>query len=82
MTDAPACPGPVLAGAGWACTMPTAATPTPAAASPRQIVLASERAGNPDLFVMNADGTGTERLTDDLAEDLDPAWSWGPGAAS
>lgn len=32
-------------------------------------------AGNTDIYRMRPDGSGSERLTDDLAEDTDPAWS-------
>jgi Tol biopolymer transport system component len=28
-----------------------------------------------EIFVMNADGTGVKRLTDDPSDDVDPAWS-------
>jgi dipeptidyl aminopeptidase/acylaminoacyl peptidase len=38
-------------------------------------VFVSERDGNPELYVMNADGTGQVRLTNDAARDVDPAWS-------
>lgn len=31
--------------------------------------------GNWEIYVMNADGTGTVRLTSDIAPDCDPAWS-------
>ena len=30
---------------------------------------------NGDIYVVNADGTGRERLTRDPAEEFDPAWS-------
>ena len=32
--------------------------------------------GNEEIYVMNADGTGTRRLTNDAAKDAEPAWSW------
>lgn len=35
----------------------------------------SDRSGNPDIFVMNADGTNLRRLTDHPANDIWPAWS-------
>lgn len=40
----------------------------------RRISFVSSRAGNFDLYVMNADGTNVTRLTDDPANDFDPIW--------
>jgi Tol biopolymer transport system component len=40
-----------------------------------QIAFASDRPGNDDIFVINADGSGLTRLTTDPALDDDPAWS-------
>lgn len=48
--------------------------PTPMGGGGR-IVFVSEREGNPDIYVMAPDGTNVTRLTDDPANDLDPAWS-------
>ena len=31
--------------------------------------------GNFDIYVMNADGSGQTRLTDDPADDFNPSWS-------
>jgi dipeptidyl aminopeptidase/acylaminoacyl peptidase len=62
----------------------TAPTPSPAASSPtgspsigavEQIAFASDRDGNREIYVMSADGTGLERVTNDPAEDGQPAWS-------
>lgn len=40
------------------------------------IVFISDRGGDPDLYIMNADGTGERILTvNDLYRTLDPAWS-------
>jgi Tol biopolymer transport system component len=39
------------------------------------IAFASDRAGHRDIDVMNADGTGLRRLTDDAAKDVGPVWS-------
>ena len=43
----------------------------------RRIAFTSERDGNPEIYVMNADGSGVTRLTYNDARDLDsfPAWS-------
>jgi TolB protein len=40
-----------------------------------KIVFSSERDGNPEIYVMNADGSGQTRLTNNSAVDVDPAWS-------
>jgi len=39
------------------------------------IVLASERGGDRDIDMMNADGTGQTQLTKSVAWDCDPSWS-------
>jgi Tol biopolymer transport system component len=39
------------------------------------IAFTSERAGNADIYLVNADGTNERRLTDDPAYDGWPAWS-------
>ncbi|HEU4763762.1 MAG TPA: BamA/TamA family outer membrane protein, partial [Gemmatimonadales bacterium] len=41
----------------------------------RQIVFSGLDGGLSDLFVVNADGTGLRRLTDDKYADLNPVWS-------
>src|SRR5262245_14631694 len=69
-------------------TSSTAATPTtptiPATASPSgsavafqgEIACHSDRDGDYEIYVMDADGTALERLTDDDAyQDVSPAWS-------
>ena len=40
-----------------------------------QLAFVSERDGNSEIYIVNVDGTGLTRLTDDPAEDLHPAWS-------
>ena len=40
-----------------------------------QIAFSSARSGTLDLFVMNADGTGTRRLTSGKQDDSHPTWS-------
>jgi TolB protein len=40
-----------------------------------KIAFSSRRTGSNDLFVMNADGTGTRRLTSTKEDDLRPTWS-------
>ena len=39
------------------------------------IAFVSERDGNLEIYVMNANGSGITRLTDDPADDFDPQWS-------
>src|SRR5207249_7845812 len=39
-----------------------------------KIAFGSGRSGNGDVYVMNANGTGVERLTNDAAIDAEPAW--------
>ncbi|HXI33128.1 MAG TPA: PKD domain-containing protein [Gemmatimonadales bacterium] len=63
-------------------------TPSPVAPSPRapglataadpgsgRIAFVSARDGNNEIYLVNGDGTGLTRLTDDPAADVDPAWS-------
>jgi Tol biopolymer transport system component len=40
-----------------------------------KIAFWSDRGGNRDIYIMNADGTGQERLTFDPATDSSPSWS-------
>src|SRR2546426_8629460 len=40
-----------------------------------RIAFVSNRAGNDEIYVMKADGTGVTRLTNNSAADLEPAWS-------
>jgi Tol biopolymer transport system component len=49
---------------------------TPLVCSPcKRIAFTSARDGNPEIYTVNADGTGLRRLTDDLAIDDHAAWS-------
>lgn len=41
----------------------------------KQIVFMSRREGNWEVYIINADGTGLQRLTNDPAEDGLPTWS-------
>lgn len=41
----------------------------------RPIVFWSKRTGNGDIYVINADGSGLVRLTDDELPETQPAWS-------
>jgi len=41
----------------------------------RKIAFASERDGNSEIYLMNADGSGQQSLTRNLAYDGDPGWS-------
>jgi len=40
-----------------------------------KIAFASDRDGNFEIYVMNPDGSGLSRLTDNAAEDTSPSWS-------
>ena len=42
---------------------------------PGKIAFASDRDGNFEIYVMNPDGGGLTRLTEDAAEDTQPTWS-------
>lgn len=39
------------------------------------IAFHSDRDGNDEIYIMNADGSGQMRLTNDAARDIDPAFS-------
>jgi len=39
-----------------------------------RIVFVSARDGNQEIYVMNADGTGQTRLSNDPGVDLGPTW--------
>ena len=39
------------------------------------IAFVSDRDGNQEIYVMNADGSGLTSLTNNAADDYDPAWS-------
>src|SRR6266702_1791405 len=52
----------------------TSVTVTPASVTGK-IAFTSNRDGNSEIYVMNADGTGATRLTNNAAIDGDPAWS-------
>lgn len=44
-----------------------------------EVAFTSERDGNPEIYVVNADGSNPRRLTDNPALDGSPAWSPGGG---
>lgn len=52
-----------------------APTPVVAQGDQGRIVFASDRDGNNEIYVMNADGSGVTRLTNHPANEGDPAWS-------
>jgi Tol biopolymer transport system component/formylglycine-generating enzyme required for sulfatase activity len=66
-------------GRSWAEQEPEATTviapPEPLMDLPGMVAFASERDGNVDIYVMNADGSGSQRLTTNEGDDLQPAWS-------
>jgi Tol biopolymer transport system component len=41
----------------------------------KKIVFVSNRTGNNEIYVMNADGTGQTQITNDTFDNHDPAWS-------
>jgi len=41
----------------------------------RQIAFDARPEGNPDIFVISAEGGRPRRLTDDPAEEIEPSWS-------
>lgn len=41
----------------------------------RQIAFASDRDGDYDIYVMEADGSDVRQLTNDPGDDTDPSWS-------
>ena len=47
----------------------------PAPTARGRIAFASDRDGNWEVYVMNADGSGQTNLTNNPASDSDPAWS-------
>jgi cysteine-rich repeat protein len=54
----------------------TGSGPTcPADAEGCALVFASTRDGNAEIYVMQPDGTGAQRLTTNAATDVEPAWS-------
>ncbi len=56
-------------------TVPTTFDATCVAALFDQIAFQTDRDGNDEIYVMNPDGTGPTRLTNDAATDQTPAWS-------
>ena len=67
----------LLAGALILVSAGTASAQQGRAAGDKDSMLAfvSERDGNSEIYVMNVDGTGLLRLTNDAGRDTDPAWS-------
>ena len=51
------------------------ASPASAGSDDGRIVFDSDRGGHADIWVMNADGSGQQQITDDKIEDLFPSWS-------
>src|SRR6185503_7231681 len=65
----------LLAGALILVSAGTASTQQGRAAGDSLLAFVSEQDGNSEIYVMNVDGTGLLRLTDDAGRDVDPAWS-------
>ena len=66
-------PGETIVVAPTPAPAPAPAPAVPAASG--QIAFSSTRDGNYEIYVMNADGTGQTRLTNNAAFDSTPAWS-------
>ena len=49
--------------------------PTKVPLGPDTIAFTSNRDGNNEVYIMDADGSNQTRLTDDLAYDGGPSWS-------
>ncbi|MBN1221563.1 MAG: PD40 domain-containing protein [Anaerolineae bacterium] len=61
-------------------TVAPTSTPQPViqpVADPNKIAFTSNRDGNQEIYVMNTDGSGVTRLTNNPAEDHSPVWSPG-----
>ncbi len=54
---------------------PTTVPPTPVGGGSGEIAFVSDRDGNLEIYVMAVDGSTVRRLTNDPANDLNPAWS-------
>ncbi len=67
LTDTPAAEGHPV----WSPAPPEGGT------GGRQIAFFSERDGNQEIYVINADGSNPRRLTNDPADDMRPSWSPG-----
>jgi Tol biopolymer transport system component len=65
----------LLAGALILVSVVTASAQPRSAAGDDVIAFVSERDGNAEIYVMNVDGPGLLRLTNDGGRDADPAWS-------
>jgi Tol biopolymer transport system component len=65
----------LLAGALILVSAGTASTQQSSAAGDSMLAFVSERDGNSEIYVMNVDGTGLLRLTNDAGRDTTPAWS-------
>ena len=65
----------VLAACSESPTPPVEPTPQDTVTNTPRLAFHSNRDGNWNIYVMNADGTGQTRLTDDPAADSWPSWS-------
>jgi len=66
-----------LNGMGFRPISPSAALDVEPKVNPKtgnQIVFVSGRSGHPQLYTMNMDGAGVERITDGTGEAVNPAW--------
>jgi Tol biopolymer transport system component len=76
-TDTPTLPATAMIPIDTPLPSKATTTPSPTAESPVSGLIAfySERDGNAEIYVMNADGSGQTRLTDNAADDMSPDWS-------
>ena len=67
--------GPPLPGTACSMRSPPAHSGQPQAGGASLIAFASDREGDSQIYVMNADGSGQRRLTRNATTDTEPAWS-------
>ncbi len=76
--EATATPTPVPTATSTITPTPTdtpTSTLTPVGGGRGEIAFVSQRDGNPEIYVMNVDGSNVRRLTNNTVNDTSPAWS-------
>jgi Tol biopolymer transport system component len=74
-TASAAPPSPTLTPAPPTVTFTPQPSSTPSAGGAGLIVFQSQRDGNTEVYMMNADGSAQTRLTNNTADDFQPLWS-------